>query len=226
MNRILLFLMLACGFRVAWAGDVAIASLDLSEFGHRLGSFPLVDYTDLTFLSEDLLLISINQRIFGHIEPTFADTPDSTMIVFDLNSRRVVTTGKMAVEKMTDSVQAVVGKRFAVLNEKGLRFCNAALECGQPIETKGPMLVSPQGKRVAVGGNGIGAQKIIDTESLKGCRFRDPLAWTYLSTGGSWRRCHASRERSKGHHSTTRAERSSDSHRLDGEFSRVSLSEF
>jgi len=73
----------------------------------------------------------------------------------------------MSVEKMSDSVQPVKGERFAVLNEKGLQFCHAALQCGPPIETMGRMFVSPQGRGVAVGGNSLTAQIVIDTEALK-----------------------------------------------------------
>jgi hypothetical protein len=168
MNRIG-FLVLACCYSEAVAADVASARLDLRDFGYRLTGARAVfaDYSDLSFLSEDLLLISINQRGFGPVEPTFADTPESTIVVFDVKRGSVTATAKMSVEKMSGSVQAINRERFAVLNEKGLRFCDAAFKCGPPIETQGPMFVSPQGKWVAVGGNGRSQQKVIDAESLK-----------------------------------------------------------
>jgi len=169
MNRILLFSLLACCCPVTWAADVASARLDLSNFGYRLPATGAVfaDYSDLSFLSEDLVLISINQRGFGPVEPTFADTPESTIVVFDVKRGSVTATGKMSVEKMSGSVQAIRGERFAALNGKGLQFCDATLKCGQPIEARGPMFVSPQGKWVAVGSNGRSQQKVIDTESSK-----------------------------------------------------------
>lgn len=153
----------------AFAADVASAKLDLSRFGYRVTGSTSVfaDYSDLTFLSDDLLVVSINQRSFGPVEPSFADTPESSIIVFDVRKASVTSTGKMAVEKASGSVQAISGERFAVLNEKGLQFCDRRFHCVAIGPAKGPMLVSPQGKRVIVGGNGLSAQTLVDTETLK-----------------------------------------------------------
>jgi hypothetical protein len=168
MNRIW-FLVLACCYSTIFAADVAFAKLDLRQLGYQFNGSTSVfaDYTDLGFLSEDLVLISINQRGFRSVEPLFADSPESTIVVFDVKRGSVTATGKMSVEKMSGSVQAISGARFAVLNEKGLQFCDATLKCGAPIATEGPMFVSPQGKWVAVGRNGQSQQKVIDAESLK-----------------------------------------------------------
>jgi len=68
---------------------------------------------------------------------------------------------------MSESVLAISGERFAVLNEKGLQFCDPSLRCESITPTLGPMFVSPKGKRVAVGGNRQTAQTVIDTESFK-----------------------------------------------------------
>src|SRR5262245_8087212 len=98
MNRILISI-LACSCS-ALAADVASARLDLRNFGYRLTGTAGVfeDYTDLSFISEDLLLISINQRGSGSVEPLFADGPDSTLVVFDVKRGSVTSTGKMPVE--------------------------------------------------------------------------------------------------------------------------------
>jgi hypothetical protein len=167
-NRIW-FLVLTCCYSVTFAADGALARLDLREFGYQFkgSNSVFADYTDLGFLSEDLVLISINQRGFGSVEPLSADTPNSTIVLFDLKRGSVLATGKMSVEKTSGSVQAVSGERFAVLNQEGLQFCDAMLKCGPPIGTPGPMFVSPQGQWVAVGGNGGSQQKVIDAESLK-----------------------------------------------------------
>jgi hypothetical protein len=169
MNRLLMFLVLTCCYSAAVAADVAFARLDLGKFGYQFtGSTPVfADYTDLGFLSEDLLLISINQRGFGPVEPLFADSPESTIVVFDVKRASVAATAKMSVEKMSGSVQAISRERFAVLNEKGLQFCNQNLRCVSPMEAAtGPMFVSPQGKRMAVRGSGR-TESLIDTESSK-----------------------------------------------------------
>lgn len=168
MNRIW-FLVLMCCCSVAFAADGAFVKLDLRDFGYRLngGTGVLADYSDLSFLSEDLLLVSINQRGFGSVEPLFADTPNSIVVLFDLKRGSVLATAKMSVDKTIGSVQAVRGGRFAVLNQNGLQFCDATLKCGTPIEAQGPMLLSPSGKFVAVGRNGRSEQQVLDTESLK-----------------------------------------------------------
>ena len=169
MNRVLIFWVLTCCHSVASAADVASARLDLRQFGYQFNGSTSVfsDYTDLGFLSEDLVLVSINQRGFGPVEPLFADTPNSIVLVLDLKRGSVLATRKMSVEKLSGSVQVVKGERFAVLNQKGLQFCDATLKCGPPIETQGPMFVSPQGKWIAVGGGGRSRQTVFDTESLK-----------------------------------------------------------
>jgi len=161
---------LTCCCEVTFAADVASAKLDLHDFGYRLNGATTVfaDYSDLSFLSDDILLISINQRSFGPVEPTFADTPESTIVVFDVKRASVTATGKMSVEKMPGSVQAISRERFAVLNEKGLQFCSKNLRCeSSVVQTTGPMFVSSQGKRIAVGGNRRTSTSVIDTESLK-----------------------------------------------------------
>jgi hypothetical protein len=167
MNRTLVCLVLCCC--EALAADTALARLDLSKFGYRATGSTSVfaDYSDLSFLSNDLLVVSINQRSFGLVEPTFTDAPESTIIVIDVGRASVTTVGQIAVEKLSESVQAIGAERFAVLNEKGLQFCDQKLHCEPIGPTTGPMFVSPQGKRVAVGGNGLTAQLVIDTDSRK-----------------------------------------------------------
>jgi hypothetical protein len=169
MNRALMFLALLWYCAAAFAADVVSASLDLRNFGYRFTGSTSVfaDYSDISFLSNDLVVISINQRSFGPVDLTNADIPESTIVVFDVKRASVTTTGKIPVEKTWDSVQAISGERFAVLNEKGLQFCDQNLHCEPIAPTIGPMFASPQGKRVAIGGNRLTAQTVIDTESLK-----------------------------------------------------------
>jgi hypothetical protein len=170
MNRTLMFLATTYCCTAAFGADVVSASLDLRTFGYRLSRLTskFADISDLSFISDDLLVITVNQWNFEDMKTARADTPESTVVVFDAKRASIMTTGKMAVEKSVgESVQAISGERFAVLDEKGLQFCNANLRCEPITPTIGPMFVSPQGKRVAVGGNGLTAQTVIDTESLK-----------------------------------------------------------
>lgn len=156
---------------MCWAGQAggAIVKVDLREFGYRFtGGAPIGDYTEMSFLSEDLLVVSVNQRSFPGSSASFnSDSPDSMIIVVDLKRGRVIRSGGLPVEKREGSVQPVVGERFAVLNEKGLQVCTVDFRCGAPLGKPGPVFTSPQGKRVVFGGAGLSPRRVLDLESMK-----------------------------------------------------------
>ncbi len=128
--------------------------LDLRDLGYvEMGyapSRPRNNFTDLAFLSDDLLLISINQRSAGTPVRWFGDSPDSKLVLIDLRSGHVTAKAEMPVEKWFGSVQAIAGGRFAVMSESGLKFCGSDLRCGAPIPGRSPLVVSPLGITVAV----------------------------------------------------------------------------
>ena len=77
------------------ADDVS-ASLDLRRFGYRqsLLASEFADYSELSFHSDNLLVISINQRDFKDVKTLNADTPESTIVVFDVKRASITTTGQ------------------------------------------------------------------------------------------------------------------------------------
>lgn len=171
MNRtVLMFLALTCCCGAAFGADVVSASLDLRNFGgrqnHPTSKFGV--YAELSFLSDDLLVVSVSQVEDSKDVATLrGDIPEPTVIVFDVKRASIRATGTIAVDEVGDSLQAISGERFAVFNDKGLQFCDPNLRCESIAPTAGPLFASPQGKRVAFGGNRLTPEVVIDTESLK-----------------------------------------------------------
>lgn len=130
--------------------------------GETMGSF-----SDINFLSDDLLLVTVNTRVYGRVERSNTDRPVSKLLLFDLRHGALSKTVEMPVEKSAGSVRTTRSENFVLLNESGLHLCTAELECGQGIATSGPLFVSPEGSRIVVGGNGRTEQKLLDSATLK-----------------------------------------------------------
>ncbi len=134
----------------------------LTEAHSRIvGNFP-----DINFLTDDLVLVSVNSRVYGWVEESLSDQPVSKLLLFDASRRTLLNTAEMPVEKDVGSVRATRNGEFVLLNESGVRLCSRELQCGVPIATRGPLFVSPGGTRIAVGGNGQTQQKLLDGASL------------------------------------------------------------
>jgi hypothetical protein len=129
--------------------------------GRILGSF-----TDVTFLSDDLILVTVNIKNYGPVEPLFDDSPPSKLLLFDLSKNALVRTAEMPVEKSVGSVRAIANGRFILLNESGLSVCSSDLACRLAVQIHGPMFVSPKGMKVVAGGNGRTQQKLLDGITL------------------------------------------------------------
>lgn len=161
-----MFLAFLCCGAAAFGADVVSASLDLRQLGMRpvRVTSSLADNSGISFVSDDLLVISIRQWDYAKT----AEDDKPTVIVFDINRGSSIATGRIAISRVVgDSVQAISGGRFAVLSDEDLQFCNTDLRCESVEPTPGPLFVSPKGERVAFGGNRRTTQTVIDTESLK-----------------------------------------------------------
>jgi len=142
---------------------------DLRPFGFLTeapGQF-VTNYTDLNFLTDDLILVTVNTRVYGPIEKVLLDEPLSKVLLFDISQSRLVKKVEMSVEKSTGSVRALEDGRFALLNEMGLRVCSRELECGLARPTRGPLFVSPGQTKIVVGGNGHTEQTVLDGMTLE-----------------------------------------------------------
>lgn len=162
------FLLLGAGGCVA-AARTAELKLDLRKFGFLLGTkSSVLDCTELNFLSDSLLAVTINQARMEPVMPLDFDHPESTLLLVNLATGEAAITGKIAVEKSGGAVKAVAGGRLAIWNEDGLRLCTADLRCGTVIAGRGPIFVSPQGKRIVFGGRRLGAVRmVIDTRTFR-----------------------------------------------------------
>jgi hypothetical protein len=145
---------------------------DLHPFGYpqELPHQMIADYTDLAFLSDDLILVSMNERSFANsVELLNTDKPPSRLLLFDISQKTLVRNSERTVEKFMGSVHATHDDNFVVLDQSGIQLCSKDLKCGLPsmIAGHGPMFVSPRGSRIMAGGNGQNEQKLLDADSSK-----------------------------------------------------------
>src|SRR5579871_5647946 len=142
---------------------------DLTSYGFPTLGYdqPIQNYTDVVFLTDNLVLVSVNTRVFGPVELSNTDSPLSKLVLFDLSARAVVKTADFAVEKRRDSVKSLTDGRFVLLNESGVNFCSQSLDCRKAIDSSDPIFVSPRGSHIIVGGNGQTPQRLFETDSLK-----------------------------------------------------------
>jgi len=131
---------------------------------------PIVgNFTDINFLSNELVLVTLNTRVYGSgpivVEP-FSDQPVSKLLLFDISQRKLLRTRQMPIEKAAGSVKATHDGGFVLLNESGLHLCSPELECRLQIPARGPLFVSPEGTRIVIGGNDQTEQELVDSASL------------------------------------------------------------
>src|SRR5271163_3826483 len=82
---------------------------DLQPFGFVVESHDQIvgNFTDLNFLTDNLLLVTINNRVYGPVEKTSSDQPLSKLLLFDISQHRLVKSVEMAIEKDRNSVRAL-----------------------------------------------------------------------------------------------------------------------
>jgi len=145
---------------------------DLHPFGYPqpLPHQRLASYIELAFLSDDLILVSLNVRSsVNPVEPLNTDKPPSKLLLFDISQKVLVRSSERTIEKFWGSVRATHGGNFVVLDQSGIQLCSKNLECDppSPIAGNGPLFVSPRGSRIMAGGNGQNEQELLDADSLK-----------------------------------------------------------
>jgi hypothetical protein len=121
------------------------------------------DYTVIQFLSDDLLLVSVNERVFSKSEELlFSDQGAANLLLFDLRERKLVRTAHYSIEKTQNAVQATENDHFVLLNQEGVHACSADLSCGPSFATQGPVIVVANGKELIVGGNSGTRKFLVD----------------------------------------------------------------
>lgn len=130
-----------------------------------------VTYSSLNFLSDSLLLVTINEmwtipnRRAG--TPLNTDSPPSTAVLFDLGTQKRPLTATIQVRKFADNVWAVRDAHFLILDSLGLKRCSAELVCTETYSTTGPVFVTPERDKAFVGGNAGSKRVLLDTTTLQ-----------------------------------------------------------
>lgn len=104
-------------------------------------------FTDVQFLTDNLLLLCLNSR------ESFSDQPDSVLVLFDIDQKKLVRSAQYPVEKTDGSVAATQNGNFVVLNQEGIHLCSIDLTCGPAFASTGPIRVLPGGTELLVGGD-------------------------------------------------------------------------
>jgi hypothetical protein len=156
-----------CGCReVPVPGPKPIFRYDLRPVGYPTEALGRIvgNYSDVSFLSNDLVLVTVNTTTFGADDSSPFDLPASKLLLFDLSRHDAPTATEMPVRKARDSVQSAGNGSFVLVNQAGVQICSPELQCGPAVQTGGPLFLSPQGTRIAVGRR---EQKVLDGTTLQ-----------------------------------------------------------
>jgi hypothetical protein len=171
---------------LAQAKNQVIFRQDLGTFGfkYQYGRNDQVSsiFTDLAFLSEDLLLVSVKVRTADDVKVTILpsgvrmyDNPAggnvpptslSTLLLFSVEQKKLVRSARLPVRKADETVQAGPPDHFFMLGSYGLQLCSAEFACSAPRPAYGPMSVSPRGTRVIVGGYNGSDRQLLTADKL------------------------------------------------------------
>lgn len=157
---------------------------DLQFLGYKFkyGNEQLVNSTDLAFLSEDLLLVSVRELTREELHykvlpsgvalydnPSGASTSPnslSTVSLFSVANKKMTRSARFPIRKIDHAVWPGTIGSFLMLSSYGLQRCTIDFVCTEPRSTDGPLYVSPKGTRAAIGGSQFTEQHLVDTESL------------------------------------------------------------
>lgn len=142
----------------------------LKHFGYMTDSYT-AEYSSLGFLSDNLLLVTINQWVSHGVDPLVTDEPPSTLVVFDLTTKRAVRKASMVVRKSARSVAPLTSGDFLVLSMSDVKVCSAGLRCERSIRTKAvPALDSDSMKSLKLQGGADSFVLRVDDASADGAR--------------------------------------------------------
>jgi hypothetical protein len=157
----------ACSHRTTEPSPAFTINLQPWGYSNEPSSSPTASYSSLAFLSNDVLLVVINERRFTKaVELSLTDEPVSKVLLFNIHTNMLVTTADIPVEKEPGAVQISEGGHFSVWNESGIQLCDVELQCTAAARFSGPLLASPNGSAIVAGGWGQNGQKLLDGPSL------------------------------------------------------------
>lgn len=180
----------------SWTSETqhrAVRTWNLQQFGY---STEEADYSLAGFLTENLLLVAINQRPVYNPHPLFEDTPDATLVVFDISNKTIMRTARMPMLKSLYSMAPVLEGYFMVLTLSEVKLCSVDLRCDRSFSTRGPLNVTRDRTRAVVGGNLMTQKIVLDTrmltpvtESGDGTRKASETCGGHSHRDGSFDRC-------------------------------------
>jgi hypothetical protein len=146
-----------------------IFQTDLRPYGYDAkGLGPTaVRFTELNFLSDDLVLVTVSHGLWGSVEEQLLDRRPSTFQLFEVAQNRLVKRAEIPVVKFPGSVRAIQDGRFVILSKSGLQLCSRELECGTSRSTGEHLLISPSGARIVVDMQGAREQMLLDGTTLR-----------------------------------------------------------
>lgn len=138
---------------------------DLRQYGY---SNEARDYSTVGFLSENLLLVAINQAPDGSPHPLFEETPDAILVLFDVSQEKPRKIAHMPISEsvVSDAVRPALGGNFLVQSLSEVKLCSADLQCDRAYATKGPLWLSADRAKVVVGGNLMTKRVVLDSRTL------------------------------------------------------------
>jgi hypothetical protein len=147
-------------------GPKPIFRHDLRPFGYPTEALGRIvgNYSDVSFLSNDLVLVTVNTTTFAADDTSPSDQPESKLLLFDLSRHDAPSATEMPVRKARDSVQSAGNGSFVLVNQAGVQICSPELQCGPAVQTGGPLFLSPRGTRIAAGRR---EQKVLDGTTLQ-----------------------------------------------------------
>lgn len=155
--------LLVTGGSAAETGHKPERIFDMRQYGY---AGEARDYSAVVFLSEDLLVVAINQAPYYYPHPLFEEKPDSTLVLLDVGNEKPPRVTHTPMFKFDDSMAPALEGYFLVLTLSEVKLCSADFDCQRTFPTKGPLWLSSDRSKIVVGGNSMTPRVILDSRTL------------------------------------------------------------
>lgn len=156
---------------------------DLESFGYKFKRSHDWDvkFTNVIFLSEDLLLVSVKEitpEELHYKNPTpgvavydnpfsgpASPTSLSKLFLFSVGEGKLLRSADLPIRKARGAIQPGPNGTFFMLSAGGLQLCSSTFQCSPPKPTSWPLRVSPLGNKIVTGGF-RSEQQVLDGNTL------------------------------------------------------------
>lgn len=137
---------------------------DMRQYGY---SSAARDYSAVGFLSENLLLVAINQAPDdSNSHPLFEEKPDATLVLLSVADEQALRVTHMPMFKFDDSMAPALEGDFLLLTLSEVKLCSVDFHCDRTFPTKGPFYLSRDRFKVVVGGHLRTPKVVLDSRTL------------------------------------------------------------